>query len=1154
MNTYEEYGEEEELNDYIIQLSIQESCQNAFLKSAASLTAATDENLRVLAAIEQGEVLVLKEMLKHTFAFRESDSHGWLPIHRAASQPVLEVLETILRSQGLSLEERTAVGGETPLTLAIKAGLVQNVKSLLKYGASPHNTNSKNESPLLLGNPVEPGVSDERDTVRAGSYTMTYTLVAQGAWVEQVCRKKWTAMHEAAKVGDAEILMLLLRNGGRVNQKDVTGVTPLAVAAEHGHFHITEILVNCGSRVNSQACNGESVLLDAAGSGNTACIQLLLDNGADPNLPSITGHLPIHKAAYTGHYEALKMLISLTTKKAIKEAGLSPVHSAAQGGQSRCLELLLACGFDVNYRMNTRNSETYRDMRKSALYFAISNGDVHCTKILLAAGAKTDLDPLCCLLVAVRSGHYEIVKLLLAAKADVNCYFTVVSDTVFPTALQYCLKDEVMMRLLLNNGYKVERCFHCHHDNAFDPEGDVEGKIPFCEFMSLCCLMHLSGSVVRNLLDYVSHVHICSKLRLILEKQTEWAEIHDVLSSPRSLRHLCRLEIRRRLTLKRLNKPEIMNVFPPRLKSFILYKELDLYSQDPERIVRMDAADDMDEDELLGYDIQTSIQKSCQSEHTAASFRSETVKLVDAIEQGDLLALQELCDFPAAFSQVDERGWYPLHRAAVQPLVSVLEAVLYASFSLTLEEKSLEGETFLTLAVKAGLVENVKMLLDHGASPHTTNDKNESPLLLAVRAGSHRMVSGLIAAGARVEQVCLKKWTAMHEASRSGCAHVMELLLQNGGQVERADQHGVTPLGISAEYSHPEVLELLIKHGADVNAQAPNGDSILYDAAGSGNPDCINILLQHGANPNIHNLSSQLPIHRAAYEGHYLPLRIFIPITTRRALRLSGQSPVHSAADGGHIHCLELLLQKGFDANALLAPYISENYGDMRRTPLYFAVSNGDAACTEMLLKSGAKPDLDPLFCLLVAVRSGRYEIVKLLLAAEADVNCYFTVVNDTVFPTALQYCLNDEVMMRLLLNNGYDAERCFCCNHEDDWDDLRESDCPQHQEEKVAFCDFVSVSWMVNLVGRVVSILLDYVGHVSLCCKLTKILEKHEEWPHIQKTTCDPRSLSHLSRVVIRKHLSCSGVTSVQLPNRLKDYLLFKENDLYAKVICRET
>ena len=55
-----------------------------------------------------------------------------------------------------------------------------------------------------------------------------------------------------------------------------------------------------------------------------------------------------------------------------------------------------------------------------------------------------------------------------------------------------------------------------------------------------------------------------------------------------------------------------------------------------------------------------------------------------------------------------------------------------------------------------------------------------------------------------------------------------------------------------------------------MNAQAYNGDSVLYDAAGSGNLDCIYLLLQAGANPNIASLACQLPIHRAAYEGHIL--------------------------------------------------------------------------------------------------------------------------------------------------------------------------------------------------------------------------------------------------------------------------------------------
>lgn len=60
------------------------------------------------------------------------------------------VSEAATASTDLTVEELTE-NGDTSLTLAAEAGLVDSVKTLLQNGASPHNTNSKNESPLLIG-------------------------------------------------------------------------------------------------------------------------------------------------------------------------------------------------------------------------------------------------------------------------------------------------------------------------------------------------------------------------------------------------------------------------------------------------------------------------------------------------------------------------------------------------------------------------------------------------------------------------------------------------------------------------------------------------------------------------------------------------------------------------------------------------------------------------------------------------------------------------------------------------------------------------------------------------------------------------------------------------------------------------------------------
>ncbi|KAG8439834.1 hypothetical protein GDO86_005850 [Hymenochirus boettgeri] len=575
------------------------------------------------------------------------------------------------------------------------------------------------------------------------------------------------------------------------------------------------------------------------------------------------------------------------------------------------------------------------------------------------------------------------------------------------------------------------------------------------------------------------------------------------------------------------------------------------------------------EDDLLNsYEIQFGIQESLEA-IAASCYQDRFVptseinrKIMAAIKQGEITELQKYMSSKYALDEADERGWFPLHEAASQPIRQITEIVLDAVCKTLWEQKTNDGETPLTLAAKAGLLENVKALLEKGVWPNTKNRRGESPLLLAIRIGNYDMAAALIEYNCVINQPCVKRWSAMHEAAKLGRRDLVSLLLKNGGNVGLKDGFGVTPLGVAAEYGHCDVLEQLIHKGGDVYMQAHDGSSVLSDAATGGDPDCVALLLEYGASSNVPDNEGYLPIHKAAYVGHYLALKYLIPATSKGAIKRSGIGPIHSATDGQNLQCLELLIENNFDVNELLAEHVSENYVDKRKTALFFAVSNKDVSCTEALLKSGAYPNKDPLNCLLVALRDGSHEIVRLLLDHKANVNCYFMLVNDTHFPSTIQYALNDEIMLRMLLNKGYEAELCFDCMHGDmygrsfTWPSLEEDTLPGWTScviKDSPFCDFVTVSWLRHLVGKVVRILVDYMDYVPICTKLKVALELQKEWMEIQHIIGNPRPLKHLCRLKIRKiigleRLQRPSTLELLLPPLLRSYIMYKEYDLYGK------
>ncbi|KAM9325467.1 ankyrin repeat and SOCS box protein 14 [Gastrophryne carolinensis] len=573
-------------------------------------------------------------------------------------------------------------------------------------------------------------------------------------------------------------------------------------------------------------------------------------------------------------------------------------------------------------------------------------------------------------------------------------------------------------------------------------------------------------------------------------------------------------------------------------------------------------SDDLDDDIETQYVIHQSLQEAYRKDSVidvmektrSYSMSSEHDKISAAIQVGDGQTLTKLSDHHSAFLEVDERGWTPLHEAAAQTDKSILEITFKSSSYTVWEQGTQKGETPLFVAVDNCRLDNICFLLANGCDPDAKNDAEESPLIIAIQHGSYDIASLLLRYKASVDLPCADNRTALHEASKLGRKDIVGLLLRSGAEPNWASNFGLTPLALAAQHGHPEVMEILIQKGASIMSQASDSATILFEAAAAGNPDAVSLLLEYGADANIPKHSGHLPIHRAAYRGHLLALRLLIPVTDMAAIKRSGISPIHSAAAGGNPECLDLLLKSGFDVNFMLAHRVRKGYDDERKSALYFAVSNSDLSSARLLLDAGALPNQDPVNCLQVALRLGNYELVKLLLRHGANVN-YVCRVNPLHFPSALQYALKDEVMLRMLLNYGYNVYKCFECPHGSNVHHIEgyEGWTPSVIKDTM-FCEVITLRWLQNISGHVVRVLLDYVDSVEFCSKLKDTLMKQKLWPEIQHITTNPRSLKHLCRLKIRKcmgrlHLRCPVFMSfLPLPNPLKNYILYKEYDLYGQ------
>lgn len=523
--------------------------------------------------------------------------------------------------------------------------------------------------------------------------------------------------------------------------------------------------------------------------------------------------------------------------------------------------------------------------------------------------------------------------------------------------------------------------------------------------------------------------------------------------------------------------------------------------------------------------------------YVGAEPEEEEEPIFQAIRSGDAARVKALALRPGTNLMLPSKpGWLPIHQAAWFGQLACLRALISVQPGM-LNKRAAGGETPLFVAMSREQSECALLLLDNGADPDIPNYDKETPLYKACERESPALVAMLLNHGAAVNVHCIQGMTALQEAVVRNSVEICEMLLKAGAKINATNLYGISALFTAAQTGSIDTLRFLIQHGADINTQAADGNTALLEATKNHHEEVVELLLTQNADANRTGRKGLLPLHIAAQNGYDTLTAMLIPKTSKARVRRCGISPLHMAAERNRDDLLEMLLEAGFDPNAMLSDERSSMYEDRRRTSLYFSVANVNVDAVRLLLAHGAATDLDTLPPLMVAARQGAIKTVRLLLEHGADVNVPVPAVR-TSFPPLTMFAAQDPPLLKLLLDHGLEAEPSFICSLGDKPHPPFSTKPSEDKMKTLEFCEMVSSPIVSRWVGPIVDVLLDYVGHVTLCSRLVEHLDSYSDWGPIKEKAVPPRPLIHMCRLRIRSLVDKRRLKRLPLPPALLRYV----------------
>ncbi|CAB1105913.1 unnamed protein product [Ectocarpus sp. CCAP 1310/34] len=336
-------------------------------------------------------------LLAHKADPNKMNGNQYSALHLAAESGSTAIVHVLL-ADGVQPNLRGGEDGKAELDLATVGGHAETVAALVQHQASLKATDKH-------------GRTDMHAAASYNNAGIIEVLSADGANVDARAQKSWTPVHVASSQGCAEALTALMRHGGGGNHYNTEKESPLHLAVCEGHcaavtallvgganpnlcmdadsplylaaccsrLDVVKVLIQYGADVKGICSNRATALHTIV--KNVDVVEALIDAGAHLEAEDDEGCTPLHRALARGCYEIVLALLKYDadpTKLAFN--GRGGLHAAAEGGNVSRVELFLADGVDINFRVNAGSTALRVAARRSS----------EVVEKLLQHGADTD--------------------------------------------------------------------------------------------------------------------------------------------------------------------------------------------------------------------------------------------------------------------------------------------------------------------------------------------------------------------------------------------------------------------------------------------------------------------------------------------------------------------------------------------------------------------------------------------------------------------------------------------------------------------------------------------------------------------------------------------------------------------------------------------